>query len=108
MMSNLTHQSSLHQNVTREITSLFHNFLTIANLIYLFGRNQYLRYVTTKVAVFNISFKVFLYLSFFSANSTQNVPFLFNLRHFSLLLMWINKFHQMLETEVHRKYYHCN
>ena len=43
MMSNLTHQSSLHQNVTREITSLFHNFLTIANLIYLFGKNQYLR-----------------------------------------------------------------
>ena len=35
-----------------------------------FSRNQYLRYIFTKVAVLKISFKIFLYLSFFTANST--------------------------------------
>ena len=43
----------------------------ILGMINLFGRNQYLRYIITKVAVFNISFKVFLHLSFFSANRSE-------------------------------------
>ena len=39
--------------------------------------------VNTEKKKLKVMVKIFLYLSFFTANSTQNVPFLFNLRHFS-------------------------
>ena len=63
-----------------------HHLRNTPNVIGFLGGSEKpvpLRHIITKVAVFDISFKIFLYLSFFTANSTQNVPFLFNLRHFS-------------------------
>ena len=81
MMSNLSNQSGFYQNVTRKITSFLHNFFTIANLVNFFSRNQYLRYVFTKVSISHFCFKSFLNLSFFSTYGTKYVPFLFNPRH---------------------------
>ncbi len=70
MMRHLTNQSSFNQNISRKITPLFHNFFSIANLINFFGWDQYLRYILAKVAVLNISFKIFFHLAFFPTDST--------------------------------------
>ena len=109
-MSNFTNQCSFYQDITREITSLFHNFLSIANLINLFGRNQYLRYILSKVAVSHFSFKIFFNLRFFTTHGTKYVPFFFNLRHFSncLLVRINNVFHDKLEGRIHKKNNECN
>ena len=86
MMSNLTNQCSFNQNVSRKITSFFHNFFTVANLIHLFGWNQHLRYVVTKATILDINIKIFLDLTFLTTYSTKYVPFLFDLRHYSYLI----------------------
>ena len=75
-----------YQDISREISSLFHNLFSIANLVNFFGRNQHLRYIVTKVSVSDVSIKILLHLAFFSTYGTQYVPFLFNLRHFLLLI----------------------
>ena len=102
MMSNFTNQCSFNQYVTRKITSFFHNFLTIANLINFFGRNQYLRYILAKFTMLDVSIKIFFNFAFFSTYGTQYVPFLFNLRHFIIVLARIdNIFHNKLEGRIH-------
>ena len=99
MMSDFTHQAA-SPNVTGEIAPFLHNLLTIANLVYFFGRNQYLRYILAQVTVANICLEIFLDLAFFSTDGTQYVHF-FSISDILFRLMRVDKFHNPLEERIH-------
>ena len=91
---NLTNQSSLHQNVTRKITSLSQFSLPLRTWYTFSVTINAWDHIITKVAVFNISFKIFLYLCSLPLIARRTYHF-FQSQTFLLLLMWINKFHEV-------------
>ncbi|EJX08796.1 hypothetical protein EVA_03092 [gut metagenome] len=52
----------------------FDNLFIATNLLHLLGWNEYLRNMTAEAAILNFCVYVLLYLIFFTAYSTQNVP----------------------------------
>ena len=103
MMSDLSNQSGFYQNVTRKISSLFYDFLTVTNLIRLFGRNQHLRHVVAKVTcLMSASRYSFTLFSFpLTARNTYHFFSISDMFSYCLLVRIDNIFHDKLEGRIH-------
>ena len=78
---NLAYESGLHQHVTRIRDLLFRDFLTVADGIDFFGRNQHLGDVVLEVVVANFGFDILFDLRLLATDGTDNIPLFLNLAH---------------------------